>query len=222
MIIGFQFNIYHYEYVQNLVAATNFTSFSGALAWLESVGYLLIFLAMIVEGPVVTAAAAFASALGYFNIFIVITLSLLGDLVGDFAYYFAGYFGRITFVEKYGHKVGLTPQRIERMERLIKKHPKKTLAAIKLAPILPAPGLMIIGATKMPVGKYTWMTLIVTLPKTLIFVVLGYYFGRAYDSLAHYIESGQYLILLGVVVVVAALFIYKRVAARVSLRLETA
>ncbi len=225
MVAGLQFNFYHQLAGQldgnRLATAVDFASFSGTLAWVKSAGYLLLFAAMVIEGPVVTAAAAFAAALGFFNIYIIFVLSILGDLAGDFAYYAIGYFGRVAFVERYGHRIGLTTQRLERMEHLIKTHPKKTLAAIKLAPILPAPGLMMIGAVKMPFGRYTAMTILVTLPKSLLFMLLGFYFGRAYDRIAASLQSGAYFIVVGLALVLAAFYAYQKLAARLSVRLET-
>lgn len=223
VLVAIPFNAYHYAANAHLdaTAITDVTSFNGALAWVESAGYLLMFIAMVIEGPVITSAAAFAAALGYFNIFTVFALSVLGDLVGDFAYYAAGYFGRVAFVEKYGHKVGLTKHRLKHMELLIKEHPKKTLTAIKLAPMLPAPGLMMIGATKMPFGKYSWMTLLVALPKTILFMLLGFYFGRAYDALSATLQNGEYFILIALVLIVGVFYTYKKFSASLSLRLET-
>ncbi|MDE2018733.1 MAG: VTT domain-containing protein [Patescibacteria group bacterium] len=224
-VFGLQFNVYHYASTQSMAAVqsaipADLASFNGALTWVKSAGYLLMFVAMVVEGPVITSAAAFAAALGYFNIFIIFILSVLGDLVGDYIYYAIGYLGRVHFVEKYGHKIGLTRERMKKMEHLLRNHPKKTLAAIKLSPLLPAPGLMMVGAAKMPVSDYTWMTFIVALPKTLLFMALGYYFGRAYDSISHYLENGQYFILFAIVVVIAVFYAYKKIAAKLSMRLE--
>jgi len=147
-------------------------------------------------------------------------LSVAGDLVGDFIYYAIGYVGRVHFVEKYGHHVGLTGRRLKHMERLIKKHPKKTLTAIKLAPILPAPGLMMIGATRMPVVRYAWMTFLVALPKTLLFMILGYFFGSAYDHWSTALQNGQYIVLIAVGLTVVAFYAFKKISASVSMRLE--
>ena len=99
--------------------------------------------------------------------------------------------------------------------------PKKTLAAIKLAPMLPAPGLMMIGATRMPFRRYAWMTLIVALPKTLLFMLLGYYFGDAYDRFATVFQNGEYFILAAVVLTVVMFYAYKKLSAVLSTRLET-
>jgi membrane protein DedA with SNARE-associated domain len=227
--IAIPFNTYHYEAVSgitnpnlaSIASIAGTASFDGALTWLKSAGYFLIFIAMVIEGPVITSAAAFAAALGYFNIFIVFLLSIAGDLVGDYIYYAIGYFGRVRFVEKYGHHVGLTEKRLKHMERLIKKHPKKTLAAIKLAPLLPAPGLMMIGATHMPMRRYTVMTFLVALPKTLLFMLLGYYFGSAYDRFASIFQNGEYFILIAVGLTVVVFYGYQKLSAVLSTRLET-
>ncbi len=76
-------------------------TFSAATQWVLMHGYWVIFLAMLIEGPVVTAAAAFAVALGYFNLWAIFGLSLAGDLVADIIYYAIGYWGRITVVERF-------------------------------------------------------------------------------------------------------------------------
>ena len=197
------------------------SNFDGALAWVKGVGYFVMFIAMVIEGPVITSAAAFAAALGYFNIFVVFAISVAGDLVGDFIYYGIGYFGRVRYVEKYGHHVGLTKKRLKHMERLIKTHPKKTLTAIKLAPLLPAPGLMMIGAARMRFDRYAWMTLLVALPKSLLFMALGYYFGAAYDRFSAIFENGEYFILIAIIAIVIAFYAYKKISAVISTRLET-
>ena len=236
-ITGLQFNAYHYGSAANSVTSSTATpeyapnianiastmgnaSFSGALEWVKSAGYFLMFIAMVIEGPVITSAAAFATALGYFNIFVVILLSIAGDLVGDYIYYGIGYYGRVRFVEKYGHKIGLTQARLKHMEHLINTHPKKTLTAIKLAPLLPAPGLMMIGASRMPLKRYTWLTFLVALPKTLLFFALGYYFGAAYDRFSAVFQNGEYFILAAVAVTVIVFYGYKQLSARLSARLE--
>ncbi len=232
-VVSIPFNVYHYVVATtaansvgagvnpNLAAIAAVTSFNGALAWVKSVGYFVMFIAMVVEGPIITSAAAFASALGYFNIFIIFLLSIAGDLVGDFIYYGIGYFGRVRYVEKYGHHVGLTKKRLKHMEHLIETHPKKTLAAVKLAPLLPAPGLMMIGAARMPMRRYAWITFLVALPKTLLFMALGYYFGAAYDRFSTIFQNGEYFILIAVGAVVVAFYAYKKISAVVSTRFET-
>ena len=44
----------------------------ATLQWVIAGGYALVFFGMMIEGPIVTAAAAFAASLGYFNIWAVL------------------------------------------------------------------------------------------------------------------------------------------------------
>ncbi|MCX6796338.1 MAG: hypothetical protein NTW06_02455, partial [Candidatus Falkowbacteria bacterium] len=112
----------------------DFSNFSTATQWIMANGYLLIFLAMCIEGPVVTAAAAFACALGAFNPALIFVLAFFGDVLPDSLYYLIGFLGREAVVNKFGHYFGLTDERIRRMEDLAAKHAVKTLVAIKLTP----------------------------------------------------------------------------------------
>lgn len=228
-IAGLQFNAYRFGEVapatpfqqNNSLAAAADLSFQGTVAWVKSVGYFVMFVAMLVEGPIITAAAAFGAALGYFNIWIVFILSILGDLVADLIYYAIGYFSRVAVIEKFGHRFGLSRDRMKKLEHLLHTHPTKTLLFIKLAPVLPTPGLMIVGTMKMPLGKYTTLSALIILPKVLIFMALGYYFGAAYDTIAHYAEAGEYFIIVAVAVVAAAYWAYQKGSAALSMRLQT-
>ena len=222
---GLVFNAYHLLGSQNLAdaaafAGANASSFGGTLAWVIAGGYILMFIAMFLEGPVVTAAGAFAAALGFFNIWIVVALAILGDLVADLAYYALGYVSRITVLERHGRRFGLSRERMQKMEHLLRRHPGKTLVAAKLAPLLAVPGLMMAGATKMPFRKFGTICTLIILPKVILFTVLGYFFGRAYDSFLYYIQNAEYLILFSIVVTLIVYYIYKKTATIVSRELE--
>ena len=195
-------------------------TFSGVTHWVLMHGYWVIFLAMLIEGPIVTAAAAFAVALGYFNIFAIFGLSIAGDLTADVIYYLIGYWGRITLVERFGHYFGLTKDRIRRMERLMRDHAVKTLIALKLTPVLPTPGLMIVGATKMDLKKFTLISILITLPKSVVFMLMGYYFGKSYDKLSRYVAGGTYIILGGIVLIVLLNYLWVKFSARIGRMLE--
>ncbi len=199
---------------------SNLTTFSGAFNWVVAHGYLVILAGMLVEGPVVTAAAAFASSLGYFDIRIIFILSVLGDLLADVFYYFLGYWGHIGLVEKFGSKVGLTKDRLSRIQNLLHTHAWKTLLALKLTPIIPAPGLMLVGATRMPIRKYISICTIIILPKCALFILLGYFFGSQYHKIEGLVNNGFYAIGIIVVIIILAGIIYKKTAAKIAGKVE--
>ena len=187
-------------------------TFSGVSQWILAHGYPLMLLAMIVEGPIVTAAAAFGAALGHFDITLVFLLSLLGDLIADIAYYGLGYWGRTALIEKYGRYIGLHPKKIAPLEKLLNNHSIKTLVAIKLVPGAAPTGLTVIGAIRMRFDKFATLCLLITLPKSIIFTVIGFYFGETYNSISRYIEYGNYFLALGIALFIITYLIYKKIS----------
>ncbi|MCX6761397.1 MAG: VTT domain-containing protein [Candidatus Moranbacteria bacterium] len=175
----------------------DFSNFSGAFTWIIQHGYFLMFVIMLIEGPVITAAAAFAVALGYFDGWVVFSLSIVGNLLPDVIYYAVGYWGREKLVNRYAHYFGLPQDRIIYLENLSRRHAGKAMTLIKLVPLLATPGLIIAGAVKMPLKKYINWCVILTVPSSLFFYLLGFYFGAAYDKINHYLNlSGLALILI--------------------------
>ena len=195
-------------------------TFSGAFGWVIVHGYPLMFLAMLIEGPIVTAAASFGAAFGYFNIFIVFILSILGDVMADLIYYAIGYSGRIMVVQKFGRRFGLTEERIRKVEALLNSHPNKTLIALKLTPILPTPGLMIVGTSRMPLKKFITISSLVIFPKTIFFVLLGYYFGAAYSIVLRKFEKGELILGIIIVLILGIYYAAAKLSAYIARKVE--
>jgi membrane protein DedA with SNARE-associated domain len=188
------------------------TTFQAITQWILQQGYSLMFILMLIEGPVVTAAGAFAAAFSYFHLWIVFVLSILANLIPDAVYYAMGYWGRRRFLDKYGHYFGLTPQRIAAAERFSKNHTGKSLFAIKMVPFLATPGLIAVGAAKMDIKKYIFWCIIITVPSSLFYLLIGYYFGAAYGTIDHYLHLGYYLIIAVILVVILVLYLQRRSA----------
>ncbi len=203
------------------VAAAAASGFSSTLQYVIAGGYAVMFIGMLLEGPIVTAAAAFAAALGFFNIFFVFILAILGDLAADVAYYTVGYIGRMTVVEKYGHRVGISKTRLEHLERLLRNHPGKTLLALKLIPGLATPGLMMVGVTHMPPRKFATICTSIILPKVLLFMALGYYFGSMYDAISGYVDNAEYFVIFAVIVTLCIYYIYTKMTSVVARQFVT-
>ena len=207
-------------YRASRINISNVVSFSGALQWVITGGYLLTFVGMFMFGPIIISAAAFAAALGYFNIWLVFAIAVFGELAVDLILYAIGYFSRVAVVEKYGHYFGLSSQKIENLEKLIREHPGKTLTAIKLAPILPVLGLMLVGSMHMSVKKFSLINFAVALIRAVIFIIIGYYFGQIYDSISGYAENIGYVVVAGMIVAFAIYYIYKKMMSKISDKLE--
>ena len=190
------------------------TSFSGVLAILQAQGYLIMFLLMFYEGPMITSVAAFAASLGYFNIYIVFGLSVLGNITGDIVYYIIGRVGRKIVVDRYFKKYGISNKVLSKLEIHLKNHPWKLLTLIKVIPPLPTPGLILAGAIKMSFAKFLFYTASISFIFSLIFAVLGYYLGAAFYSVFSYTKYLPYGVIGLIIIVGLILWIYSKYAGR--------
>jgi len=198
------------------------SSFSNALDWIIRHGYFLMFVIMLIEGPVITAAAAFAVALGYFDGWLVFLLSIFGNLIPDVIYYAAGRWGREKFVGRYMRYFGLTQERIDYLEKLSEQHVGKAMTLIKLVPLIATPGLIIAGAARMPLKKYVFWSIVLTIPSSLFFYILGYYFGAAYNKVNHYLNLGGLALTLVLLFFVLASIGYGKLSARFADKIDNA
>jgi membrane protein DedA with SNARE-associated domain len=197
----------------------DFSNFQQTLAWVIAHGYLIIFLVMCAEGPVTTAAAGFAAALGYFNPWIILVLSVLGDLVPDSLYYSIGYFGRGPVLEKAARYFGLTQVRVDRIETKLREHFGKTMVALKLTPVVPTFGFMLVGYLQLSFTKFTKYSSSVTVPKSITFLVLGYFFGRLYN-ISQYLHYAEIFFPIVVIIILGGIISYNKISARVANKLE--
>lgn len=195
-------------------------NFVNVLQWVLHNSYPIIFLGMIIEGPIITAVSSFAATLGYFSLQTIFILAILGDLVGDFIWYGLGYFTRQTLIKKYGHFFGVSETRMEKIKYLLEKHPKKILFAIKLSPLMPVPGLIIVGSSKMSLKKFMPIISLIILPKVILFMFVGYFFGRFYDKISIYLNGSLYALGLILLAIFLLQYVYKKGANLASEELE--
>lgn len=220
IILFFTAIVYYGIYSASGIRIPEEISFSGALQWVIAGGYALILIGMFVFGPIIISAGAFAAALGYLNVWLVFAIAVIWEIVVDLAFYAAGYFGRLAIIEKYVRFFGLAKEKMEKLEKLIHAHPIKTLTFIKLAPVLPLPGLILVGFTHMPVKRYISINFIIALARAVIFTAIGYYFGQIYDSISRYIKNAEYILLLGIVLVAGIYYLYKKATDKITEKLE--
>ena len=193
----------------------DFTNFQQAASWVILHGYVLVFLVMCFEGPIITAAAGFAAALGFFNPWIILILAILGDIIPDAIYYLMGYKGRLVSVEKKMSSIGFTKDRADRLENLLRRHFVKTLVGMKFTPVIAPFGYMIIGYMKLSFWRFIYVCSTVTVPKAIVFLLIGYYFGQLYN-INEYIHNIIILIPIAVALIFVLYFIYKVVANAIS------
>lgn len=198
----------------------DFSSFNGIFDWIIHHGYVLMFLAMFLEGPVVSAVSAFAASLGYFSLPIVWVLSVSGDLLGDIVYYCIGFFGHKAAVAWGEKRFHVAHARIEKIAKLVKEHRNKTVIALKLMPFVVLPGFIVVGMSRVKFSRFVLLCLIITVIRNSLSILLGFYAGEFFKLHTGSWEKVQtYMTVLAMVVALLVL-LYKKVASFIAKKLE--
>jgi membrane protein DedA with SNARE-associated domain len=189
-------------------------TFPIVFQWVIHHGYPLIFILLTLFGSIVIQAMSFAVTFGYFNLWIIFFLAFLGEILKDFILYSIGYFSRKAFINKFGNFLGASPEKMHELKTFIEKHPGKTLTAIKTLPLLSMPGLIMVGSSHMSLKRFTITICYIIVPKIIFFMILGYFFGNAYNTISKYTNNSLYGI--GIVTIVAwcIFYIYKKLTLR--------
>jgi membrane-associated protein len=167
--------------------------------------YPLILPISVIEGPIITILCGFLSAQGQLNFLIAYGILIVGDLIGDSLLYSIGRFGRVGFVERWGRHVGITKEKIKNLETHFENHSGKTIISAKLSHVLVMPVLVAAGTAKMHFWKFLFFNLIPTIPKSLTLMLIGFFFGHAFNVLKTYVDSIE---LVGIIIVVTIIVVY--------------
>jgi membrane protein DedA with SNARE-associated domain len=174
--------------------------------------YLFLFPVVVVEGPIITIIAGFLSSLGLLNIFIAYAVVVVGDIVGDIIYYALGYYGGQRFVKRWGRFLGITLERVERLEKHFEKHCGKTLIIGKLSHGIGGVVLVAAGIARVPLRKLVLYDFIPTLPKSLILLLIGYYSGESYVKISSYLDYTAIGTVIAAVIFIVIYFMMRRLS----------
>jgi membrane protein DedA with SNARE-associated domain len=184
---------------------------------LEQYGYFILFLGAFVEGPIITVIGAFLANQGYFNVFSVFVTVSAGDLTGDLFYYGIGRLGRTERFAGLRRVFRMSGESFLRIKEYIDQHGLKILLVAKYTQTgflaLPA-----CGASHMPIGKFLWYNALGTIPKSIILIVVGYFFGYAYTRIDGYFAKASFVILAIVCMVGASMLLHRYLRVRYGKR----
>jgi membrane protein DedA with SNARE-associated domain len=178
------------------------------IPWLIKYKYFIIFPVTVIEGPIITIVTGFLASIGYISLFIGYLVIIAGDLAGDSFYYLLGRFGSEGVFHKYAKYIGLNEVRIKTLKQHFINHPNRTFILGKIAhgagPII----LLAAGSIKVPFKKFFLANVLPTIVKSLILILVGYYFGKAYLAFNSVLNELA-LVVLGLFIIAYIIFIKK-------------
>lgn len=176
------------------------------LAWLFAYRYLIILPLVVIEGPLVMLICGFLIRLGFFEFWLTYLLLVVGDLIGDVVWYYAGKWGARPIANRYGKYLGIAYEDIERFERFFEIHGTKILLISKLTMGfgLASVTLVSAGAARVPMRSYLTLNLIGGFFWTGFLITIGYFFGNVYFS----IGENQRIFFVGFFIALAVTALY--------------
>lgn len=167
-----------------------FISPAELLVILEKYRYWIIFPVAIFEGPIIIIITGFLVKLGYLNGIIAYIVVVIADIIGDSVYYSIGRFwGTSRFIKKIGSFVGYDDSTEKYLEEHFKKHKVKTFMIGKVSHGLGSSVQIASGIAKVPYYEFLGLSLLGTMPKTILLMIIGYFLGTYYERINDYLQN---------------------------------
>lgn len=186
---------------------------AATISWLLAYRYLVLFPIAVLEGPIITIIAGSLAANGQINFWAAYAIIIAGDVTGDSLYYAMGRFGRKQFIARWGHYVGLTPERLQKIDRHYLHHAGKTLVLGKLAFSFEIPFIVSAGLARFSYLRFLFYMICGALPKSLGLLLVGYFFGYSLTSAQHDLSFAAHLsagLIIAAIIVVGTRWLMRR------------
>ncbi len=165
-------------------------------AWLESYGYLVVFLLVMLESiglPVpgetaLVAAALYAGSTHKLEIWAIIAVAAAAAIIGDNIGFSIGRYGGTRLLLRYGHKVHLDEGRIKIGIWLFRRHGGKVVFWGRFVSILRTWAAFLAGANQMEWGRFLVFNAAGGIAWATVYGVVYYVFGAALSRLSTTID----------------------------------
>ena len=182
--------------------------------WVEIYKYLIIFPIVVVEGPIIIIICGFLVSLGKLDFWTAYFLLVIGDVIGDILYYYIGRYGRTWLASGILKRAGVTPERMKKLELHFSKNAGATLLIAKFVHFLGGATLITAGAAKTRFRVFIYYSILGTLMKTMLLMLIGYLFGSQYLKIDNYLAYYSYAIIILVALCAAFFIVSKKISER--------
>ena len=185
---------------------------SGQIPQLGYWSYFLLAIAVAVEGPITTLLGAAAASAGFMRPWLVFLSAAIGNLTADSLWYTLGYLGKIEWLLRFGRRMGVRPEVLERLEHGMRKHTTRILFIAKLTVSFVIPSLIAAGLVKAPWRKWFPAIFGGEMIWTGFLVLIGYY---TTEAIKRWRNGFEYLALFSAVAfVVIVLMVGRRLLSK--------
>jgi membrane protein DedA with SNARE-associated domain len=167
--------------------------------------YAILFPIALFEGPFIAVIAGFMVAINFMSFWPAYLILVSANVVGDVAYYLAGKFIPYKKLIKYLSYIKVTEQKMEKIKNMYLNDRRKAIIFGKVAHGVGAIFLIAAGILGIPFKYYIKTGMAIELPKALLLLAIGYYFGTSVASLT---KAVDYSVIIFIIITVVLLIIY--------------
>jgi membrane protein DedA with SNARE-associated domain len=176
-----------------------------ATDFISDVGVIAVFVLMTLESaclPVPSEAimlfAGFAVSKGELTLVGIVAAGVLGNLVGSWIGYAIGYFGRLDLLER--HRIfHVNPQWLKRTEGWFERYGDATVFFSRMLPIVRTFVSLPAGVARMPLLRFSMLTVLGSIPWVLALGLLGQEVGANWETWRHNLGYIDYVVAAAIV-----------------------
>jgi len=188
----------------------------AATGFIEATGLVGIFVLMALESaciPVPSEAimlfAGFNVSEGNMTMLGIVAAGVLGNLVGSWIAYAAGYYGRIELLER-NRLIHVSRKHLDTADRWFERYGDATVFFTRMLPIIRTFISLPAGVARMPFWRFTVLTLAGCLPWVLMLGLIGREVGDRWEEWRESLHWLDYVVLAAIVIVVVYLIVRRR------------
>ncbi|MBS1887267.1 MAG: DedA family protein [Actinobacteria bacterium] len=178
---------------------------NAATEFISSAGLPAVFILMTLESaciPIPSEAimlfAGFAVSKGELTLFGVVAAGVLGNLCGSLIGYAIGFYGRLDLLER--HKVfHISQARLAQVESWFDRYGNATVFFSRMIPLVRTFVSVPAGVAKMPLGRFSLLTTLGSIPWVLALALIGESVGSNWESWRHHLAYLDYVVLAAVI-----------------------
>ena len=173
--------------------------------------YIFAFLGALFEGTFIMLLAGALYKFGYFKFWGLMAVLISGYFLSGVIWYLIGKYGGNQVLDKWGKRLHITRNLIEKLEEYFRNHSVKTIFITRITYGFSMLSFMIAGSLKMKFKKFMMVSFIATIIWVFGLVGIGFLFGASYKALSiatKGIRVGLTIAFFTIIVLVSFLIFY--------------
>jgi membrane protein DedA with SNARE-associated domain len=147
---------------------------------------------------------------GEYSLFAAVGVGVLGNLAGSWIAYAVGYYGRLEWFEKHGHRVFIKPHHIAWADDWFERYGDATVFFTRMLPIIRTFISLPAGVARMPFWRFTAFTLLGCIPWVFALTFIGKQAGANWEDWKNSLHYVDYAVAAAIVLGLIWLYVRSR------------